>query len=71
MGFEGICPYLKEAKGLKRDNCECAGFNFPDKGARREILYGLCGHPTEWEHCHFKLAMDHYYYDRKFKEGGV
>ncbi len=56
---------------MKRNLCECAGFNFPDKPARREILYGLCGHPTEWEKCHFKIAMDHYYYDRKFKEGKI
>ncbi len=70
LSFEGICPYFKETKGLKRNVCECAKFTFPDKAARREILYGLCGHPSAWQNCRMKKAMDNYYYERKFKKEG-
>ena len=56
-----MCPYLKDARSLERTICECARFTFPDKASRREILYGFCGHPTQWRKCPFKIAMDNHY----------
>ena len=53
---------------MERTICECARFTFPDKGTRREVLYGVCGHPSAWRACPFKLAMDHHY-DRKYSLG--
>lgn len=67
MAFTGICPYLKESRGFDKTVCECAKFTFPDKVARRDILYHYCGHPTEWENCTFKAVMDAYY-ERKYAE---
>ena len=65
MAFTGMCPYLKDARSLERTICECARFTFPDRMTRREVLYGICGHPNAWRDCPFKLAMDHHY-DRKY-----
>ena len=65
MAFTGMCPYLKDARSMERTICECARFTFPDKSTRREVLYGMCGHPTAWRACPFKLAMDNHY-DRKY-----
>ena len=70
MAFTGICPYLKDSRDSKRTVCECAKFTFPDKLSRRELLYGFCGHPTEWHNCTFKAIMDRFY-DRKYAEDGV
>ena len=67
MAFAGMCPYLKEAKTVDRTICECARFTFPDRIARREILYGYCGHPSDWKSCPFKKAMDNFY-ERKYSE---
>ncbi len=67
MAFTGMCPYLKDARSLERTICECARFTFPDKSARREILYGYCGHPSAWKVCPLKLAMDHHY-ERRFAQ---
>ena len=67
MAFAGMCPYLKEAKTVDRTICECARFTFPDRIARREILYGYCGHPNDWKNCPFKKAMDNFY-ERKYGE---
>ena len=68
MAFAGMCPYLKDAKDSGRTICECAYFSFPDRIARREVLYGFCGHPTRWRECTFKAVMDRYY-DRKYGKG--
>lgn len=68
MAFAGMCPYLKDAKDSSRTVCECAKFTFPDKFARRELIYGYCGHPTEWKNCMLKHIMDGFY-DRKYAEG--
>ena len=57
---------MKVADTLKATRCECAKFKFPDKKTRREVLYGRCGHPTEWKNCFIKTAMDNYYYERKY-----
>lgn len=65
MAFAGMCPYLKDARSCERTICECARFTFPDKIARRDILYKYCGHPTGWRECMFKAVMDGYY-DRKY-----
>lgn len=67
LAFAGMCPYLKDAKTVERTVCECARFTFPDKMARREILYGYCGHPDAWMRCPLKVAMDNYY-ERKYSE---
>ena len=69
MAFAGMCPYLKEARDSDRTICECARFTFPDRVARREVLYGFCGHPDNWKECTFKAIMDHYY-DRKYSTDG-
>ena len=65
MAFAGMCPYLKDAKDSSRTVCECARFTFPDRVARRDVLYGYCGHPSGWKNCTFKVVMDRFY-DRKF-----
>ena len=65
MAFAGMCPYLRDARGMERTICECAKFTFPDKVARREVVYGYCGHPENWKVCTFKAIMDRYY-DRKY-----
>ena len=67
LAFTGMCPYLKDAKTVERTVCECARFTFPDKIARREILYGYCGHLDARKRCPLKVAMDNYY-ERKFAE---
>ena len=65
MAFAGMCPYLKDARSCERTICECAKFTFPDRIARREVLYKYCGHPTGWRNCTFKAVMDSYY-ERKY-----
>ena len=65
MAFAGMCPYLKDARSPERTVCECARFTFPDKATRRELLYGVCGHPSAWKECTFKAIMDRHY-DRKY-----
>lgn len=65
MAFAGMCPYLRDARSCDRTICECAKFTFPDRVARREVLYSYCGHPTGWKNCTFKAVMDRYY-DRKY-----
>jgi hypothetical protein len=66
LAIQGTCPYLQSLKEKDKIRCECAGFKFPDKIARREIVYGFCAHPTAYKNCPFKLAMDRYYYERKY-----
>ena len=66
LAIVGTCPYLKECKRTGRVDCECMQFTFPDKIAKRQVLYGYCGHPTDWKNCFFKWVMDHYYYERKY-----
>ncbi len=61
----GICPYYLRDRGNGMVYCECARFRFPDKLARREIIYGFCAHPENYKKCALKQAMDHYY-ERKF-----
>jgi len=53
---------------MERTVCECAKFTFPDKVARREVVYGYCGHPENWKACMLKAVMDRYY-DRKYADG--
>ncbi len=65
LAFEAICPYLKSTKGSGVAVCECARFKFPDNQTKREVLYGYCGHPTQWQVCTFKRVLDNYY-ERKF-----
>ena len=62
---EGICPYYLRDKGNGVVYCECARLRFPDKMARREIVYGFCAHPDHYKKCMLKQAMDHYY-ERKY-----
>ncbi|MBQ7357416.1 MAG: hypothetical protein IJW65_01630 [Clostridia bacterium] len=70
MAFAGMCPYLKNTKKSDGAVCECATFRFPDKQARRDVLYGYCGHPDAWRGCMFKVVMDSYY-ERKFASEAV
>ena len=67
MAIAGTCPYLKKVSDGKNISCECAKFSFPDRIARRDLLYGFCAHPTEFKNCVLKQSMDKYYYERKFK----
>ncbi len=62
-----ICPYYQRDRGNGRIYCECARFRFPDSASRREILYGYCGHPTNYKLCPLKQAMDHFY-ERKYEQ---
>ena len=58
------CPYYQyEKQGVTY--CECGELRFPDKAARREIVYGFCAHPDNYHHCPFKCMMDRYY-ERRF-----
>lgn len=61
----GICPYFLRDRGKGMVYCECARFRFPDKLARREIVYSFCAHPDNYKKCVLKQAMDHFY-ERKF-----
>ncbi len=61
----GMCPYYLRDKGNGTVYCESARFRFPDKFARREIVYGFCAHPENYKKCAFKQMLDHYY-ERKF-----
>ncbi len=61
----GICPYYQRDRGNGVIYCECARFRFPDKLARREIIYGFCAHPENYKKCAIKQAMDHFY-ERKY-----
>lgn len=73
---EGVCPYFIRDRGRGVIYCECARFHFPDKLARREILYTYCAHPTGYKQCVLKHAMDGFY-QRKYEkldvasEGGI
>ena len=62
---EGVCPYYLRDRGNGVIYCECAKFRFPDKLARREVVYRYCAHPEHYKKCMLKQAMDHYY-ERKY-----
>ena len=62
----GICPYFQRDRGRGLVYCECARFRFPDKEARREIVYKLCAHPDDYKKCVLKQMLDHYY-ERKYR----
>ena len=68
LAIQGTCPYLKSMKDKKSVSCECAHFKFPDRIARREIIYAFCAHPTAYNDCAFKRVMDKFYYERKFSD---
>lgn len=62
----GICPYYIRDRGNGLVYCECARFRFPDKQARREIVYGYCGHPEKYKLCPLKQMLDGFY-ERKYQ----
>ena len=66
LAITGTCPYLLSEKGCTTIACEAAAFKFPDKIARREVIYGFCAHPEAYKNCFFKQVMDRFYYERKF-----
>ena len=68
LAIQGMCPYLLKMKDKQGVSCECAKFKFPDKVARREIVYSFCAHPTNFKDCVFKQVLDRYYYERKFAD---
>lgn len=65
MPIAGTCPYFQREKGDGYTYCECARFRFPDKQARRDIVYKYCAHPDGYEGCVIKQAMDQFY-ERKY-----
>ena len=65
MPFAGMCPYFRyEKAGITY--CECGELKFPDRRARRDIVYGYCGHPDDYKRCPFKNALDGYY-ERRYQ----
>lgn len=62
----GICPYYMRDRGKGVVYCECAKFHFPDKQARREIVYGYCAHPEGYKRCALKQMLDGFY-ERKYE----
>ena len=63
----GGSAYFIRDRGRGVIYCECARFHFPDKLARREIVYTYCAHPSGYRQCVLKQAMDGFYrrkYDR-------
>lgn len=67
MAFRGTCPYVTETGKDRHVGCECTKFTFPDKYAKREIIYGYCAHPINWKECPFKRMMDNFY-ERKYSK---
>jgi hypothetical protein len=65
MPIAGACPYFVKDKGDGYVYCECARFRFPDKKARRDIIYTYCAHPDGYKECVLKKVMDQYY-ERKY-----
>ena len=65
MPIAGTCPYFQREKGDGYTYCECARFRFPDKQARRDIVYKYCAHPDGYERCVIKQTMDQFY-ERKY-----
>ena len=60
MPVAGACPYFRyEKSGITY--CECGELRFPDRLARREIVYSYCAHPSAFRACPFKRALDGYY----------
>ena len=53
-------------KDKRNISCECAHFKFPDKIARRDVIYAYCAHPTAFNECFIKKTMDRFYYERKY-----
>ncbi len=65
MPVAGMCPYFRyEKSGITY--CECGELKFPDRRARRDIVYGYCGHPDDYKRCPFKCALDGYY-ERRYQ----
>lgn len=65
----GICPYFRRERGGGVIYCECATLRFPDKQARRDIVYRFCAHPEGYHACPLKQALDGYY-ERKYARDG-
>ena len=68
MPIAGTCPYFQREKGDGYTYCECARFRFPDKQARRDIVYQYCAHPDGYRACVIKQTMDQFY-ERKYNGG--
>lgn len=65
MPIAGMCPYFRyEKAGVTY--CECGELHFPDRRARRDIVYAYCAHPSDYKRCPFKCALDGYY-ERSFQ----
>jgi hypothetical protein len=65
MPVAAMCPYFQyEKKGIT--HCECGELKFPDLRARRDIVYRYCAHPSDYQLCPFKHALDGYY-ERRYK----
>lgn len=66
MSIAYFCPYFIFEKS-KDFHCEIVRVSFPDKETRRDVVYGYCAHPEDYEKCPFKKALDRYY-ERRFKK---
>ena len=62
----GYCPYFGRERSSWVVTCEGACLKFPDREARREVLYRYCAHPEGYKACMLKQALDHYY-ERKYE----
>ncbi len=58
---EGICPYFRKEQSGGKVYCEGATLRFPDRQARRDIVYRFCAHPDGYNDCPLKQALDGYY----------
>ncbi len=65
MPIAAECPFYRyEKEGVS--HCECGDWHFPDAQVRRDVLYGLCAHPTNYRNCPFYAALERFY-ERKYK----
>lgn len=63
------CPFYKSEKGL-RLRCELGTLVFPDKVARRAVVYEYCAHPTNWKNCMLCKVLADYYERKETTENG-
>lgn len=60
-----VCPFLKGEKKKESLSCELCSFKFPDKAARREIVYGYCANTEGYKSCMLYKVLSAYY-ERKY-----
>lgn len=59
------CPfYVKEQRNKQGRvilNCEAGRIRFPDTRSRRDLIYGFCAHPKNWEQCALARMLGGFY----------